>query len=100
VTEEQFYNPDNFAILPMGLLSGKQNWRYAASKGRPYGTIPFWKKLNNVQLIQWKMRSITVEIAPRNLTANVANYSISYLNTFRYRIHHPSIVLDVKNSWF
>jgi len=108
VTEEQFYNPDNFAILPMGFCyPGK-----AKSGDLPPRNecAPLWhdtvlKKLKGVRLTlligKYAQDQYLGKISRKNLTENVTNYT-EFLPDY-FVIPHPSPVnrfWTIKNPWF
>ena len=108
VTEEQFYNPDNFAILPMGFCypgKGKTGDMPPRKECAPLWHDPVWKRLNSVQLIiligNYAQHYYLGQRAKKNLTENVASYT-DFLPKY-FPIPHPSPVNRfwmVKNVWF
>ncbi len=108
VTDDQFYDPNNFAILPMGFCyPGK-----AKSGDMPprKECAPLWhdlvlENLKNVRLTlligKYAQDQYLGNSAKKNLTENVANYS-DFLPEY-FPLPHPSPVNRfwmVKNPWF
>ncbi len=108
VTEEQFYNPDNFAILPMGFCypgKGKSGDLPPRKECAPLWHEAVWKKLGNVKLIlligKYAQDEYLGNRSRKNLTENVANHA-DFLPEY-FPIPHPSPVNRfwiVKNKWF
>lgn len=108
VTEEQFYDPDNFAILPMGFCyPGKAGTGDSPPRPEcaPLWHGPVWEKLTNVRLTlligKYAQRQYLNSNAKRNLTENVVSYT-DFLPEF-FPIPHPSPVNRfwlLKNPWF
>lgn len=108
VTEEQFYNTENFAIIPMGFCyPGKA--KTGDLPPRPE-CAPQWHqqlldKMPNVELIiligAYAQQYYLKESAKRTLTETVGEYK-SYLPTY-FPISHPSPTNRFwrsKNPWF
>jgi uracil-DNA glycosylase len=108
VSEEQFYNPDNFAVLPMGFCyPGKANTGDLPPRKE---CAPLWHPLvleefKNVKLIlligKYAQDKYLGEKAKKNLTENVANYP-DFLPKY-FPLPHPSPVNHFwrgKNPWF
>lgn len=108
VTEEQFYNPDNFAILPMGFCypgKGKTGDMPPRKECAPLWHDEVWNGLENVKLIlligKYAQDQYLGSAAKKNLTQNVANY-VDFLPEY-FPLPHPSPVNRfwmVKNLWF
>lgn len=108
VTEEQFYHPDNFAILPMGFCypgKGKTGDMPPRKECAPLWHDEVWKKLGNVKLTlligKYAQDQYLGNRARKNLTANVRNYN-DFLPKY-FPIPHPSPVNRFwmgKNEWF
>lgn len=108
VTEEQFYNPDNFAILPMGFCypgKAKSGDMPPRKECAPLWHDLVWKDLKNVRLIlligKYAQDHYLGNSGKKNLTENVTNY-VDFLPDY-FPIPHPSPVnrfWTIKNSWF
>lgn len=108
VTEEQFYNPNNFAILPMGFCypgKAKSGDMPPRKECAPLWHDEVWKRLENVKLIlligKYAQDQYLGSAAKNNLTQNVANY-VDFLPEY-FPLPHPSPVNRfwmVKNLWF
>ncbi|HDZ13340.1 hypothetical protein LCGC14_0927950 [marine sediment metagenome] len=108
VTEEQFYNPDNFAILPMGFCypgKGKTGDLPPRKECAPLWHNVFLGNLKNVQLVvligKYAQDQYLGNSAKKNLTQNVSDYADFLPNYFP--IPHPSPVNGFwlrKNPWF
>lgn len=108
VTEEQFYNPDNFAILPIGFCypgKAKTGDMPPRPECAPLWHDKVWKRLDNVALTlligKYAQDQYLGNSVKKNLTENVANYS-DFLPKY-FPIPHPSPVNRfwmVKNPWF
>jgi len=109
VTREEFYNPDNFAIVPMGFCY--------PGKGKTGGDAPPRKecapqwhkeilgKLNNIKLIilvgAYAQNYYLKDTKKKNLTETVRNFEEYY--DFYFPIVHPSPLnyrWHTKNKWF
>lgn len=108
VTEEQFYDPDNFAILPIGFCyPGKA--KTGDLPPRPE-CAPLWhekvfKELKNVKLTlligSYSQKYYLKDKMKRTLTETVSNFE-DYLPEY-FPIPHPSPVNRFwrsKNPWF
>lgn len=108
VTEEQFYNPDNFAILPMGFCypgKGETGDLPPRKECAPLWHEVFRSNLKNVRMTlligKYAQDKYLRNTAKKNLTENVANYD-HFLPEF-FPIPHPSPVNRfwiAKNPWF
>lgn len=108
VTDEQFYNPDNFAILPMGFCypgKAKSGDMPPRKECAPLWHDRVWKKLDNVGMTlligKYAQDQYLGNIAKKNLTENVANYT-DFLPDY-FPLPHPSPVNRfwmLKNPWF
>lgn len=108
VTEEQFYNPDNFAILPMGFCypgKGKTGDMPPRKECAPLWHDLFWDNMKDVRLTlligKYAQDQYLSATAKKNLTENVANYS-DFLPKY-FPLPHPSPVnrfWTMKNPWF
>jgi len=108
VTDEQFYNPDNFAILPMGFCypgRAKTGDLPPRKECAPLWHDLFWKQLKHVELIlvigKYAQDHYLKERSQKNLTENVANYQV-FLPKY-FPLPHPSPVnrfWTIKNPWF
>ncbi|MGC1472346.1 MAG: uracil-DNA glycosylase family protein, partial [Psychroserpens sp.] len=108
VTESQFYNPKNFAVLPMGFCypgKGKTGDLPPRPECAPTWHDLVWEELNNVNLIiligAYSQNAYLKNDAKRTLTKTVANYK-AYLPKY-FPIPHPSPrnrFWLMKNPWF
>lgn len=108
VTDEQFYNPDNFAILPMGFCfpgKAKTGDLPPRKECAPLWHDVFWSHLEQVQLTlvigKYAQDHYLKELSKKKLTENVANYH-EFLPDF-FPLPHPSPVNRFwmsKNPWF
>jgi uracil-DNA glycosylase len=108
VTEEQFYNPDNFAVLPMGFCypgKGKTGDLPPRKECAPLWHDVMWKAFANVKLIlligKYAQDQYLGKDGKRNLTENVRHYQ-DFLPKY-FPLPHPSPVnrfWRVKNPWF
>lgn len=108
VTDETFYNPDNFAIIPMGFCypgKGKSGDLPPRKECAPLWHGKVWKSLKNVQLIlligKYAQDQYLGKLAKKNLTENVLHYE-EYLPKY-FLLPHPSPVNRFwrsKNPWF
>ncbi|WP_373519250.1 uracil-DNA glycosylase family protein [Pricia sp.] len=108
VTEEQFYNPDNFAILPMGFCypgRGKTGDMPPRPECAPLWHDLVWQNLKHVRLTlligKYAQDQYLGTTAKKNLTENVRNYT-AFLPDY-FPIPHPSPVnrfWTLKNLWF
>ncbi len=108
VTDEQFYNPDNFAILPMGFCypgRAETGDMFPRKECAPLWHERFWKQLKNVRLTlligRYAQDRYLGTAAKKNLTENVANYG-DFLPDY-FPLPHPSPVNRfwmIKNLWF
>lgn len=108
VSETVFYNPENFAIMPMGFCypgKGKSGDLPPRLECAPQWHELMWKEFENVQLIiligMYSQKQYLKDKAARTLTETVANYK-EYLPTY-FPLPHPSprnrFWLS-KNPWF
>ncbi|MFC4095651.1 uracil-DNA glycosylase family protein [Euzebyella saccharophila] len=108
VTDEEFYNPNNFAILPMGFCypgKGKTGDLPPRKECAPLWHEPFWDHLQNVKLTlligKYSQDRYLKTISKKNLTENVSSYK-DFLPHY-FPLPHPSPVNRfwmVKNQWF
>ncbi|MAU71282.1 MAG: uracil-DNA glycosylase [Pseudozobellia sp.] len=108
VTDDQFYHPDNFAILPMGFCypgKGKTGDLPPRKECAPLWHELFWNNLENVKLTlvigKYAQDRYLKNFSRGNLTENVANYQ-DFLPKF-FPLPHPSPVNRfwmAKNPWF
>ncbi|MGB7393168.1 MAG: uracil-DNA glycosylase family protein [Pricia sp.] len=108
VTEGQFYDPDNFAILPMGFCypgKAKTGDMPPRPECAPLWHEQVWDKFDDVKLIlligKYAQDQYLACESKKNLTENVANYG-DFLPEF-FPIPHPSPVnrfWTIKNPWF
>lgn len=108
VSDEQFYNPDNFAVLPMGFCypgKAKTGDLPPRKECAPLWHDMVWNQFKNVQLTivigKYAQDRYLKKNSKRNLTENVANYK-DFLPRF-FPLPHPSPVnrfWQVKNPWF
>lgn len=108
VTEEQFYNPDNFAVLPMGFCypgKGKTGDLPPRKECAPLWHPSVWEHFKRVKLIlligKYAQDRYLGANSKKNLTENVANYA-GFLPTY-FPLPHPSPVNHFwrgKNPWF
>lgn len=108
VTEEQFYNPENFAILPMGFCypgKAKSGDMPPRKECAPLWHNLFWENLKNVRLTlligKYAQDQYLGNRSKRNLTENVIHY-IDFLPQY-FPLPHPSPVNRFwigKNLWF
>ena len=108
VTNEQFYNTENFAIIPMGFCypgKGKSGDLPPRPECAPQWHEPLFKLMPNVKLIiligMYAQSYYLKDNAKKTLTETVANYD-EYLPRF-FVLPHPSprnrFWLS-KNPWF
>ena len=107
VNEETFYNPNNFAILPMGLCypgKAKTGDKPPMKICAPTWHSQVWNALNNVELkilIGSYAQKYYLPNDKRNLTEKVKHYKEYLPNLFV--LPHPSPVnrfWRIKNPWF
>ncbi len=108
VTAEQFYNLDNFAVLPMGFCfpgKAKTGDLPPRKECAPLWHNLVWEQLKNVQLIlligKYAQGEYLKETAKRNLTENVRSFQ-EFLPKY-FLLPHPSPVNRFwirKNPWF
>ena len=108
VTEEQFYNPDNFAVLPMGFCypgKAKTGDLPPRKECAPLWHDLVWEQFDGTRLIlligKYAQDNYLKEISKKNLTQNVANYR-DFLPRY-FPLPHPSPVnrfWTIKNPWF
>jgi len=108
VTEEQFYNPDNFAVLPMGFCfpgKAKTGDLPPRKECAPLWHNLVWEQFKNVQLIlligKYAQDEYLKENSKKNLTENVRSFQ-EFLPTY-FPVPHPSPVNHfwrAKNPWF
>jgi len=108
VTDAEFYNPDNFAVLPMGFCypgKGKTGDLPPRKECAPLWHEAVWEKFENVKLVivigKYAQDRYLKEISKKNLTENVANFK-DFLPKY-FPLPHPSPINRfwmVKNPWF
>lgn len=108
VDEATFYNPKNFAIMPMGFCypgKGKSGDLPPRPECAPTWHDLLWKKLERVELViligTYAQKEYLKKHAKRTLTETVANYD-AYLPKF-FPLPHPSPrnrFWLIKNPWF
>lgn len=108
VNEEVFYNPNNFAVLPMGFCypgKGKTGDLPPRKECAPLWHSQVWDQFKNVQLIlligKYSQDQYLGKQSKKNLTENVLHYK-EYLPKF-FLLPHPSPVNRFwrsKNPWF
>ncbi|MDO1502090.1 uracil-DNA glycosylase family protein [Winogradskyella maritima] len=108
VTEDQFYNTDNFAILPMGFCypgKAKTGDLPPRKECAPQWHAKIWEQLKNVELIlligAYSQQYYLGKDARPTLTETVSNYQ-DYLPKY-FPMPHPSPTnrfWKAKNSWF
>lgn len=108
VSDEVFYNPDNFAILPMGFCypgKGKSGDLPPRKECAELWHESVWEQLQSVQLIlligQYAQKAYLKQQRKRNLTETVKAYE-AYLPKF-FPLVHPSPRNQIwlkKNDWF
>ncbi len=108
VTDESFYDEENFAIIPMGFCypgKGTSGDLPPRKECAPLWHDQLWEKMPNVQLTlligTYAQKYYLKEDAMRNLTETVEHYP-SYLPEF-FVLPHPSPrnrFWFTKNPWF
>ena len=108
VSEEVFYNPDNFAVLPMGFCypgKGKTGDLPPRKECAPLWHSRVWEQFSNVKLIlligKYSQDQYLGKQSKKNLTENVLHYK-EYLPKY-FLLPHPSPVNRFwrsKNPWF
>lgn len=108
VTDEQFYNPEIFAIIPMGFCypgKGKSGDLPPRPECAPQWHDLLWEKLPNVELVlligMYAQRYYLKNNAKKTLTETVGNFE-AYLPKFM-PLPHPSPrnrFWFTKNPWF
>ena len=108
VTDDQFYDPNNFAVLPMGFCypgKGKTGDLPPRKECAPLWHESVWEQFENVKLIivigKYAQDQYLKGISKKNLTENVANFR-DFLPKY-FPLPHPSPVNRfwmVKNPWF
>lgn len=108
VTEEQFYNPDNFAVLPMGFCypgKGITGDIPPRKECAPLWHASVWEQFIDVKLTlligKYAQDHYLGKSSKKNLTENVANYT-DFLPKY-FPLPHPSPVNHFwrgKNPWF
>ncbi|MGD1947353.1 MAG: uracil-DNA glycosylase family protein [Croceivirga sp.] len=108
VSDKDFYNPDNFAILPAGFCypgKGKTGDLPPRKECAPLWHPKIWKQLKQVQLVlvigKYAQEIYLKEDAKKNLTENVRCYE-EFLPKY-FPLPHPSPVNHFwrrKNPWF
>ncbi len=108
VTEEQFYNPDNFAVLPMGFCypgKGKTGDLPPRKECAPLWHASVCEHFKRVELIlligKYAQDQYLGTNSKKNLTENVASYT-DFLPKY-FPLPHPSPVNHFwrgKNPWF
>ncbi|NNE76758.1 MAG: uracil-DNA glycosylase family protein, partial [Pricia sp.] len=89
VTDKQFYNPDNFAVLPMGFCypgKGKTGDLPPRKECASLWHDLVWEQLNHVELIlvigKYAQDQYLGKRSKKNLTENVAHYQTFLPNYF------------------
>jgi len=108
VTNEQFYNPENFAIIPMGFCypgKGKTGDLPPRPECAPQWHQPLFDSMKQVELIlligMYAQKYYLKQQAQKTLTETVRNYK-DYLPTY-LPLPHPSPrnrFWLTKNPWF
>ncbi|TYB78664.1 uracil-DNA glycosylase family protein [Bizionia myxarmorum] len=108
VTDEQFYNPENFAIIPMGFCypgKGKSGDLPPRPECAPQWHDLLWEQLPQVELVlligMYAQRHYLKHTAKKTLTETVGNFE-AYLPKFM-PLPHPSPrnrFWFTKNPWF
>ncbi|QCX02021.1 uracil-DNA glycosylase family protein [Aggregatimonas sangjinii] len=108
VSDEEFYNPDNFAVLPMGFCypgKGKTGDLPPRKECAPLWHESVWDQLENVKLVivigKYAQDKYLKGLSKKNLTENVANFK-DFLPQY-FPLPHPSPVNRfwmAKNPWF
>lgn len=108
VADEQFYNPDNFAVLPMGFCypgKGKTGDLPPRRECAPLWHDVVWEEFKNVRLIivigKYAQDRYLRKLSKKNLTENVASYQ-DFLPKY-FPLPHPSPVnrfWTIKHPWF
>ena len=108
VTEEKFYNPKIFALMPMGMCfpgSGKSGDLPPRKECAIAWHEKVWSQMPNIQLTlligKYAQEYYLKEKAKENLTETVRNYK-SYLPNY-LPLPHPSPRNNIwkkKNQWF
>jgi uracil-DNA glycosylase len=108
VTEDVFYNPKNFAIMPMGFCypgKGKSGDLPPRLECAPQWHELMWKEFANVELVilvgMYSQKRYLKENAKHTLTETVASFQ-DYLPTY-FPLPHPSPrnrFWLTKNPWF
>lgn len=108
VSWKQFYNPKNFAIMPMGFCypgKGKSGDLPPRPECAPKWHDLIWQELQNVELIiligMYAQKAYLKDNAKRTLTETVANYQ-NYQPKY-FPLPHPSPrnrFWLTKNPWF
>ncbi|QLG45449.1 uracil-DNA glycosylase family protein [Costertonia aggregata] len=108
VTDEQFYDADNFAVLPMGFCypgKAKTGDLPPRKECAPLWHGLVWEQFENVKLVivigKYAQDRYLKEFSKANLTQNVANFK-DFLPK-HFPLPHPSPVNRfwmAKNPWF
>lgn len=108
VTDTAFFNPDNFAVLPMGFCypgKGATGDLPPRKECAPLWHNEVWKQFQNVQLIiligKYAQDQYLGNQSKKNLTENVLHYQ-EFLPKF-FPLPHPSPVNHFwrgRNPWF
>lgn len=108
ITDEQFFDPDNFAILPIGFCypgKAKTGDLPPRKECAPLWHALFWEQLKSAQLIlvigKYAQDCYLKELSKKNLTEIVANYK-DFLPKY-FPLPHPSPVnrfWAMKHPWF
>jgi uracil-DNA glycosylase len=109
VTKEEFYNTDNFAIVPMGFCYPGKNKSGGDAPPRkecaPLWHAPILQQFANLKLVilvgTYAIDYYLVETKQKNLTETVRNFE-NYYDT-HFPIVHPSGLnfrWHAKNPWF
>lgn len=108
VNEEVFYNPDNFAVLPMGFCypgKGKTGDLPLRKECASLWHSKVWEQFENVKLIlligKYSQDQYLGKSSKKNLTENIMHYE-EYLPKL-FLLPHPSSVNHFRrrrNPWF
>ena len=108
VTDEVFFNPDNFAVLPMGFCypgKAKTGDLPPRKECAPLWHDLVWEQFKDVRLIiligKYAQDKYLIKNSKKNLTENVRNFR-DFLPKF-FPLPHPSPVNRfwmAKNPWF
>ncbi|WP_419213059.1 uracil-DNA glycosylase family protein [Maribacter sp. X9] len=108
VSDDVFFNPDNFAVLPMGFCypgKGKTGDLPPRKECAPLWHPKVWEAFTNVKLIiligKYAQEQYLAKDSKKNLTENVRHYR-DFLPRY-FPLPHPSPVNHFwrdKNPWF